>query len=275
MKRVMLVLGALLLGVLVLVPGCEYILPTSNQPPTAYINSITPSEVTQGDVVTFSGYGTDVDGEVVAFRWKSDRDGQVGTLAKSETSSLSVGEHVISLMVQDNNDAWSAEAQGAVKVLPAAPVPAKVNSFTASLLAIPAGDSVTLAWNVSNATTVSIDQGIGAVSPVASVTVSPAATTTYKLTATGGGSTATSQLTVTVQELTLDIVFFDADPEAVPSGGVSTLTWKTTGNDASADSARHRRGWCRRKRRCDACRRTDEHIHVDGYGRRDYIDGAS
>jgi len=34
---------------------------------------------------------------------------------------------------------------------------------------------------------------------------------------------------VTVQDAVLDIVFFGADPEAVPSGSVSTLTWQTTG----------------------------------------------
>jgi plastocyanin len=229
MKRVMLVLGALLLGVLALVPGCEYILPQSNQPPKAYINAITPTEVNQGQEVRLSGHGTDVDGQVVAYRWRSERDGQIGASAEFVTTSLSVGDHAIYFMVQDNNDTWSAEVRGNVKVLPAVTTPAKVNSFTASLLTIPAGDSVTLAWNVSNATTVSIDQGIGTVSPVASVTVTPAATTTYKLTATGGGSTATAQLTVTVQAPVLDIVFFNADPEEVVSGGVSKLTWKTTG----------------------------------------------
>jgi len=131
--------------------------------------------------------------------------------------------------VQDNNDAWSAEVRASVKVLPEVSAPAKVNSFSASPASIPAGDSATLSWNVSNATAVAIDQGIGTVSAIGSVSVTPGVTTVYKLTATGGGSTATSQVTVTVQEPVLDIVFFNADPETVPSGDVSTLTWKTTG----------------------------------------------
>ena len=229
MKRVWLALVVLVLGVFAVVPGCSYILPQSNQPPKAYINVITPSEVTQGAVVKFSGYGTDVDGQVVAYRWRSDRDGQIGTSSEFETSSLSVGDHVIFFMVQDNNDVWSSEVRGSVKVLPAAPAPARVNSFTASLLTVPAGDSVTLAWNVSNATSVSIDQEIGSVSAIGSVAVTPAATTTYRLTATGGGSTATALVTVTVQAPMLDIVLFSANPEEVVSGGVSRLTWKTTG----------------------------------------------
>lgn len=219
----------LALCMLVLLPGCSYLLPQFNQPPKAYINAITPSEVTQGEVVTFSGHGTDVDGEVVAYRWRSDLDGQLGTTADFETASLSVGDHAIYLMVQDNNDVWSAEVRGGVKVLPAVPAPAKINSFTSSATTIAVGDSVTLSWNVSNAGSAVIDNGVGTVSAVGSVAVSPATTTTYKISATGGGSTATAQLTVTVQNPVLDIVFFDADPESVPSGDVSVLTWETTG----------------------------------------------
>jgi len=68
--------GMLLLFVLALLPGCSSALPQSNQPPKAYINAINPSEVTQGGVVHFSGHGTDANGQVVAYRWRSDRDGE-------------------------------------------------------------------------------------------------------------------------------------------------------------------------------------------------------
>jgi hypothetical protein len=224
MKRILLLLCAL-----VLLPGCSYILPQSNQPPKAYINEITPSEVVVGETVKFSGYGTDVDGQVVAYRWRSVKDGDLSSAKEFETSSLTVGDHVIYFMVQDNNDAWSAEVRGTVKVSAAATAPAKINSFTASALTITAGDSVTLSWNVSDATTMLIDQGVGTVAPIGSVAVTPATTTTYKLTATGGGSTATAVVTVAVQAPVLDIVFFSAEPEAVPSGETSTLSWKVTG----------------------------------------------
>jgi peptidoglycan-associated lipoprotein len=55
-----------------------------------------------------------------------------------------------------------------------------------------------LTWQTSNATDVSID-GIGAVQPNGSQSVSPTASTTYHLTAkgTGGSQEATAQLTVT------------------------------------------------------------------------------
>ena len=51
---------------------------------------------------------------------------------------------------------------------------------------------------MSNATSVSIDQGIGNVAAPGTRVVTPTSTTTYKLTATGCGGTATFQLTVVV-----------------------------------------------------------------------------
>jgi len=112
MKRVLLALA-----VLALLPGCAWILPAANETPKAYINTISPTEVIEGETVRLSGYGTDKDGEVVGYRWRSDRDGELGTTAELDTHSLSVGKHAIFFMVQDNNDAWSAEATASVTVL--------------------------------------------------------------------------------------------------------------------------------------------------------------
>jgi len=224
MKRALLVLCAL-----VLLPGCSYFMPALNQAPKAYIDSISPAEVKAGEQVSFDGHGTDTEGSVVAYRWRSDRDGEIGTTKSFKTSSLSVGEHAIYLMVQDNNDAWSTEVRGSVKVLPAITAPAKVNSFVAAPAAIEPGASSTLAWNVSNAATVTINQGVGAVDISGSVVVTPAATTTYTLTAVGGGATATAQVTVTVGGPQLAIIFFEADPGTVVSGAKTTLSWEVTG----------------------------------------------
>ncbi len=224
MKRVLLLLCAL-----VLLPGCSYFVPALNQAPKAYIDSISPAEVKAGEQVTFEGHGTDAEGTVVAYRWRSDRDGEIGTTKSFKTGSLSIGEHAIYLMVQDNNDAWSTEARGSVRVLPAITAPAKVNSFVAAPGAIQPGATSTLAWNVSNAATVTINQGVGAVEISGSVVVKPAATTTYTLTAVGGGATATAQVKVTVGATDLDIVSFEADPETVASGDETTLSWEVTG----------------------------------------------
>jgi peptidoglycan-associated lipoprotein len=63
---------------------------------------------------------------------------------------------------------------------------------------IQAGQSASLTWQTGNATDVSID-GIGAVQPNGSQSVSPTDSTTYHLTAKGTGGTqeATARLTVT------------------------------------------------------------------------------
>jgi peptidoglycan-associated lipoprotein len=63
---------------------------------------------------------------------------------------------------------------------------------------IQGGQSASLTWQTSNATDVSID-GIGAVQPNGSQSVSPSESTTYHLTAKGSGGTqeATARLTVT------------------------------------------------------------------------------
>ncbi len=82
---------------------------------------------------------------------------------------------------------------------PACPGPPVIASFTASPNPITAGSSTTLNWGaVSNATSASIDNGIGGVATPGSTSVSPPSTTTYTLTATGCGGVATSQVTVTV-----------------------------------------------------------------------------
>ena len=57
---------------------------------------------------------------------------------------------------------------------------------------------MTLSWHTTDATTVSIDNGIGAVETSGVKTVTPSETTTYNLTATGNGGTANATATVTV-----------------------------------------------------------------------------
>jgi len=131
--------------------------------------------------------------------------------------------------VQDNNDAWSAEVRDSVTVLPAITGPASVVFFTATPDTIVEGESAVLSWSVLNATDVSVNQGIGEVDAVGSVSVSPSSSKTYTLTAEGGGSIASAQVTLTVESEELAIVFFEADPEELPSGEASTLSWETTG----------------------------------------------
>ena len=81
---------------------------------------------------------------------------------------------------------------------PPPPPPAPTASISVSPSSIQAGQSASLTWQTSNATDVSID-GIGAVQPNGSQSVSPTDSTTYHLTAKGAGGTqeATARLTIT------------------------------------------------------------------------------
>jgi hypothetical protein len=128
------------------------------------------------------------------------------------------------------NASGSVTAQASVTIT-AVGAPS-IASFTATPPSITAGQSSTLAWSVTGATTVSIDQGVGTVGSASSTTVSPTATTVYTLTATGAGGTATGQVAVSVSSATPVISTFTATPANITSGQSSTLAWATTGATA-------------------------------------------
>lgn len=80
------------------------------------------------------------------------------------------------------------------KVVPKAPT----ISFTAEPTSIERGQSSTLRWSVTDATDISIDNGIGTVQATGTRRVFPSSSTTYSLTARGAGGTATASATVDV-----------------------------------------------------------------------------
>ncbi len=81
---------------------------------------------------------------------------------------------------------------------PPPPPPQPTASLTASPDTVDKGQSTTLTWQTTNATDVSIDQGVGTVSASGSKQVSPTDSTTYTLTAKGDGGTQTATARVTV-----------------------------------------------------------------------------
>ena len=105
-----------------------------------------------------------------------------------------------------------------------------IQSFVASPPSIQGGQSSTLSWSVTGATSVSIDQGLGTVAGT-SVSVSPTSTTAYTLTATNasGSSTATVTVTVTATGSSPSIQAFTSSPSSIQSGQSATLSWSVTG----------------------------------------------
>jgi hypothetical protein len=94
------------------------------------------------------------------------------------------------------------------------------------------GESATLTWTSTFADSVSIQPGIETVSANGSLTVSPAQTTTYTITATGRGGTANASATLTV--LHPPEVQLSAEPQTILAGAPVTLLWSSVHADSAA-----------------------------------------
>lgn len=107
-----------------------------------------------------------------------------------------------------------------------------VDSFTATPAMIPMGGSSTLGWTVRDATSVTITDPAGTqITSVPNLTgtvsVTPAATTAYTLTARdANGAVATAMVTVTVNAgMGAQVVSFTATPMSINAGSNATLAW--------------------------------------------------
>ena len=128
---------------------------------------------------------------------------------------------------------------------PAAPLSVRINSFTGEPRSIERGQAATLRWSVGNSTDISIDQGLGAVNANGNRQVFPSQTTTYTLTAKGGGNADTRSVTIEVSSSvpppptrtagvplsSVDIlgreaqdIYFDYDKNDIRGDGRETLT---------------------------------------------------
>ena len=81
---------------------------------------------------------------------------------------------------------------------PAAPPASPTVNLQASPTTIQRGESVTLTWSSTNATTVSLSPGIGNVSAEGTQRVTPQDSITYTITATGPGGSADANARITV-----------------------------------------------------------------------------
>jgi len=87
-----------------------------NIPPTAFIDYVNPREAKIGEIVEFSGHGTDSDGYTTDYWWGSSIDGFLNTSDNFNSLSLSVGEHTIYFMVEDNDSEWSLPAKKTLNI---------------------------------------------------------------------------------------------------------------------------------------------------------------
>lgn len=87
-----------------------------NAPPSATIEHIGPDEPYDTQLVSFAGRGEDPDGNITAWRWYSDLDGNLSEIAHFDISGLSVGDHNFTFRVRDDQGAWSNKATQKLKV---------------------------------------------------------------------------------------------------------------------------------------------------------------
>ncbi len=122
-------------------------------------------------------------------------------------------------------------------------VPAKacqILMFSPNPPSLPFPSTSTLSWRTINCTSVSINQGVGSVTPVdsGSIPVSVSATTDYTISASNASGNATPVTTrVRVDTLTpsCEVTSFTANPDDLPAGGGSSMLDWTTQNCTSVD----------------------------------------
>jgi hypothetical protein len=176
----------LLLGLVLLIPSISCDLSGINLPITtqsAAINSFgaSPPTITSGGSSTLSW--TVVGASTVNI------DQGIGNVALAGSRVVMPGSTTVYTLTASNSAGVSG---GTTPVNPPTPTPSPppsgglpvVNYFSASPSTIYAGNSAILSWSVSNATSISIDHGVGIVGLSGSVSVSPATSTEYVLTAT-------------------------------------------------------------------------------------------
>ena len=201
---------------------------------------------TSGELIDFRGYGQiegqfriDIgSGSPIGILWivpvlDGSSELEIGTLIRRwrHIDLRSTGGIALTGDVQINGDLDMGGNRIRNAVLDTVEFADPTATLSASSTSVSSGSSVTLFWSSTNGITASINQGVGAVTPIAggSVEVTPTSTTTYEITITGiQGTTpvtASIEITVTVNPPTIDS--FNA-PASVDLGDAVPLSWETT-----------------------------------------------
>ncbi len=155
----------------------------------------------------------------------------VGSVTGRSQTNVNVSQSTTYTLTASNG-AGSSEATVTVFVNEgSAPI---ISSFSASPSSITAGDDTNLTWNVSNATSLSIDNNIGSVSGSSQLIMIPSqGTWTFTLTASNSFGSSQAQATVFVTAsggTSLPIInSFSATPSSLTLGESTTFFWNVTG----------------------------------------------
>ena len=142
---------------------------SQNKKPVAEIVTINPDNADYEESVYFHGLGTDSDGIVIEYKWRSSKDGVLSSESTFTKSDLSVGTHTIYFKVKDDQGEWSSEDSSSLVINPSptpenepptanagGPYISHVNTsilFDASKSSDPDGDDiVSYAWDFGDGT---------------------------------------------------------------------------------------------------------------------------
>ena len=194
--------------------------------PTLSLNASSGS-VDEGDSVTLSWSSANTLSCTASGGWSGSRNtsgsASVGPLTSTTTFAL-----------QCSGDGGGVNDSVTVTVT-TAPEDPPVVSLNLASSQIDAGGSTSLSWSAANATNcVASGAWSGARATSGSITVSPAATSTYNLNCTGDGGSDGASTTLTVIASAPSLTFTSSE-DLVSQGGGVTLSWNAT--DASSCTA--------------------------------------
>ena len=189
---------------------------TAGKAPTITKFAATPSSVTAGQTSTLSWAVTGSPSLVMS--------PSVGTMAGTSAKVTPPATQLYTLTA--TNTFGSVTAVVPVAVVPGSPP--TIGSLTATPAMVSPGQSSTISWAVTGATGLSIKPGVGTVTGMMSVKVTPTTTTTYTLTAANRFGSLMTTVPVTVGS-TPTITGFTATPAKLTAGYSTTLRWAATG----------------------------------------------
>ena len=194
--------------------------------------------------------------------WSSVADGyypvliyQNGTLKNTAygqtVGPLSAGQHTFDLYGQIYYTTWNGanltvrftDGTSLTAQIPntTTSTPAPTVTLSANPTSVSSGQSSTLTWSSTNATSCTASGGWSGTKVVSGSqsTGILTANSTFILTCTGAGGSATQSATVTVTSVQLPTLTISASPTSVSSGQSSTLTWSSTNTTSCTASG----GW--------------------------------
>jgi hypothetical protein len=174
------------------------------------------------------------DGNPITYQWVESVGPAVTlsapTAAKTTFTAVAGQYYTFRLTVKDN---FGGQSFAYVSISTRATPGPTVNFFTATPAAITTGQSSTLSYSVTNATSVTIS-GISTTlnTTTGSVPVTPTTTTTYTLTATNAIGSVTVPVTVVVNAAVATLTSCYATPTNIIAGESATLNWVSSGATA-------------------------------------------